>query len=410
VGAAVLRSHRFVLLTVETKAGGAVPRAAHGVEQMRNALLAIGLATLAYGTVGRGEEPDWASMPYTAHAALQAVNEAGAGAFAFDVPLKARGVIINDYADMLPSAPSATPFLGGMWQIYVQAVDAGDFGGTACWMGQNIGKLVGNDPNGNYTDAEWVAEIGRLTHDPLTGHTFQPGDLVEVRARAPGFFHNGKGNINEQHSNDSILDFDIYLLTADYGVPRPKLVTLAALKDAADAFLFDATRATGCEHYQGALVRVNGVTLVSTAGWGPGAELRITDGTRTFPVLLGIGPGFSTYPAPTGVVDVIGILDQEDSNPADGFAQGYRLWVMDYTGSGCILPAPFAIPGDANCDGAVNWRDIDFLVAGMNDNASGWQSAFPAARPCCAFENLDANGDGHVNWRDIDPFIAQMNS
>ncbi len=377
---------------------------------MRSVYFAIGLTVLALAAVGRGDEPDWESMPYTSHATLQAVDAVGDGAFAFDVPVKVRGVIINNYADMLPSAPSATAYLGGMWQIYVQAVDAGDFGGTACWMGQNIGKLVGHHPEGSYTDEEWVGEIDRLTHDPVSGHAFQPGDLVEVRARAPGFFHNGKGNINEQHSNDPSLDFDIYLLAADYGVPRPKLVTLSTLKDAADQFLFDATRATGCERYQGMLVRVNGVSLVSTVGWGPGAGLQITDGTRTFPVLLGIGSGFSVYPAPTGTVDVIGILDQEDSDAADGFAQGYRLWVMDYTGSGCIMPAPSAIAGDANCDGAVNWRDIDLFVAGMNDDVSSWQAAFPAGHPCCSFTNLDANGDGHVNWRDIDPFIAQMNS
>jgi outer membrane protein assembly factor BamB len=66
--------------------------------------------------------------------------------------------------------------------------------------------------------------------------------------------------------------------------------------------------------------------------------------------------------------------------------------------------------GDANCDGAVNWRDIDPFIAGMNDNQSAWRALFPAPGPGCPFANLDANNDGHVNWRDIDPFIARMNT
>ncbi len=65
--------------------------------------------------------------------------------------------------------------------------------------------------------------------------------------------------------------------------------------------------------------------------------------------------------------------------------------------------------GDGNCDGTINWRDIDYLVAGQNDNQSAWQALF-AGTPPCAFLNLDTNTDSHVNWRDIDPFIARMNT
>jgi hypothetical protein len=70
---------------------------------------------------------------------------------------------------------------------------------------------------------------------------------------------------------------------------------------------------------------------------------------------------------------------------------------------------PVLCAGDGNCDGAINWRDIDFLIAAQNDNASGWLALFGTA-PTCQFLNLDTNLDGHVNWRDIDPFIALMNT
>ncbi len=70
---------------------------------------------------------------------------------------------------------------------------------------------------------------------------------------------------------------------------------------------------------------------------------------------------------------------------------------------------PLACVGDANCDGAVNWRDIDFFVAAQNDNRAAWEALFDAA-PTCPFANNDTNGDGYINWRDIDPFVALMNT
>jgi hypothetical protein len=78
------------------------------------------------------------------------------------------------------------------------------------------------------------------------------------------------------------------------------------------------------------------------------------------------------------------------------------------------LCPPGPCPGDGNCDSAINWRDIDYLIAAQNDNHSAWAALFPAAGPpalpTCALLNLDTNLDGHVNWRDIDPFIGLMNT
>jgi len=64
--------------------------------------------------------------------------------------------------------------------------------------------------------------------------------------------------------------------------------------------------------------------------------------------------------------------------------------------------------GDGNCDGSVNWRDIDYLIAGLNDARANWAALFPNG-PTCLYENLDCNADGQVNWRDIDPFIVRFN-
>jgi hypothetical protein len=66
--------------------------------------------------------------------------------------------------------------------------------------------------------------------------------------------------------------------------------------------------------------------------------------------------------------------------------------------------------GDMNCDGVINWRDIDYLIAAQNDNLSAWMALFPPPGPQCAMLAGDTSLDGHVNWRDIDPFIALMNT
>jgi len=108
---------------------------------------------------------------------------------------------------------------------------------------------------------------------------------------------------------------------------------------------------------------------------------------------------------------------------ADGQATVYVRWVMGTTDTSITYPgwnlddveiwglaAPAPCAGDTNCDGQVNWRDIDFLITGMNDNSMAWRLAFQPNLPGCNFANLDTSGDGHVNWRDIDPFIALMNT
>ncbi|MCK4341950.1 MAG: hypothetical protein KAY37_09535 [Phycisphaerae bacterium] len=72
--------------------------------------------------------------------------------------------------------------------------------------------------------------------------------------------------------------------------------------------------------------------------------------------------------------------------------------------------APPVCPGDSNCDGVINWRDIDYFVAAMNDNVAAWEAMFDPGPPTCPFENNDGNGDGTVNWRDIDSLVALMNT
>ena len=57
--------------------------------------------------------------------------------------------------------------------------------------------------------------------------------------------------------------------------------------------------------------------------------------------------------------------------------------------------------GDLNCDGVVNFDDINPFVLAFSDPAG-----YHAAYPNCNILNGDCNGDGVVNFDDINPFIA----
>lgn len=341
---------------------------------------AIGLAVTV-----RAQEPDWTSMNYTTHLAFQAVDAAGAGTFQTIAPVKLKGVILNRPADLLDPADAATPYMGGQWQVYVQAVEPQDIGGTALYMGQNIGKNVGNHPAGSYTAVEWPTELARLDRDPAGGRPFRPGDLVEIRARAPGLFFRGKTNINEQHQKDPAADFDVVLLTPNYMQPLVQTITLEDLKDASDQFIFDPARATGPEHYQGTVVRIEAMQF-TTGTWGPNQPMTISDGAgRTLPVLLGLGHGFARHPQPTGPVDVVGILDQEDTVATDGMKGGYRLWILDYNGSEFVLYRYVKPDFDRNGDvDAADFAQFEACVSGP---------AMPPSDTACLSGDFDTDGD-----------------
>ncbi len=360
--------------------------------------LGVTMAVAGMAGVVSAQEPDWGAMSYTLHSAYQAVNADGYGVFPLTDPVKMRGIVLNRPQDMLKGTAGAPGFMGGQWQVYLQADEAGDWGGTALWMGQNIGNIFGN-PAGNYTNDEWIGELGRLNVDAASGHRFRPGDLVEVRARAPGLFNAGKTNVNEQHNKAPQQDFDLVLIQAGAGLPAPTIITLADVKDAANAFLFDPTRATGAERYQATLVRINGVSFTNTAAWGPGASMTIQDGTgRTLPVLLGRSMGFRTFGAPTGTFDIVGIFDQEDKVTGDGWKAGYRLWVMGYNGTRFLVPTT---PGDADCDEDVDLEDFIVFNACFNGPNR------PAAGTYC--DDVDFDSDGDVDMADYAAFSVCFN-
>ena len=80
-------------------------------------------------------------------------------------------------------------------------------------------------------------------------------------------------------------------------------------------------------------------------------------------------------------------------------ASDHRPVIADF-----ILPAaPMGVPADLNCDGVVNFDDIDPFVLALSGQA-GYEAAYPA----CRWLNGDLNGDGAVNFDDFDAFVAAL--
>ncbi len=319
------------------------------------------------------------------HANLQSVTEAGASAWSGSYPFTVTGVLLTDPDEMLDSTASFQTYtagvMGGEWQIAVQAVFDGDQGGTVCWMGQNYAiRRSPKDDAYSYTNEWWNAEVARLNYDPATGHAFRKGDLISVTANG-SLFYGGKRNINEMHKNEAGYDFAISLVASNYGLPAPEVLSLASLvrtndNDAATSEdIFDATRATGGERWQGTRVRLNGLTLLTTAGWNPtnawGNRLcLVTDGENRFFKLR--HPRYSLGAAPTNAFDAVGILNQESGSGSQG-TNGYELFVQEIVAS---QPATLTIASQPviTWPGALANYELQFTNT-LGNTSVEWQTA-----------------------------------
>ncbi|OQC65751.1 MAG: hypothetical protein BWX48_02186 [Verrucomicrobia bacterium ADurb.Bin006] len=300
------------------------------------------------------------------HAALQAVNSVGASTWNGSFPFTLRGVLLCNPDEMLDATPQFLPWanganqyrMGGEWQVAFQAVDPGDRGGTMCWMGQNYGNQPWiHESDLSYDNEAWVREVLRLSFDPSSLRQYRAGDLIEVTARQ-ALFYGGKRNINEGHDIDPAFDFNIRLVTPNYGLPAPEVITLAdvmlpggsADDPASWPAIFDPTRATGGEHYQGMRVRLNNLTLVTTNGWNPTnswamRRCTVTDNEGRFFWLR--HPRFSLGAAPAGRFDAVGIFNQESGSGSQG-TNGYELFVQQ------VIPQEPPVLGIANTV-ALSW-------------------------------------------------------
>ena len=177
---------------------------------------------------------------------------------------------------------------------------------------------------------------------PLGTH-FHKGDLVTVTANG-SLFYGGMQNINEEHSIDPAYNFSFSLVSSNYGLPAPEVISLSSvistnLSPTGHYDIFDPTRATGGEHWQGMRVRINGLTLVTTDGWNTNSDwstrfCTATDGEgRQFPL---VHPLYDLGPAPTNRFDATGIFLQESGSGTDG-TFGYELFVQEIAPSAAAI-------------------------------------------------------------------------
>jgi hypothetical protein len=112
-------------------------------------------------------------------------------------------------------------------------------------------------------------------------------------------------------------------------------------------------------------------------------------------------------------------VDLDISAVADNRPAVYLRWTMGTTDGGwrycgwniddlqltsLNCEAPFLV-GDLNCDGEVDFHDINPFVLALTDIA-----AYELMFPGCPFENRDINGDGEFNFADINPFVALLSN
>jgi hypothetical protein len=86
---------------------------------------------------------------------------------------------------------------------------------------------------------------------------------------------------------------------------------------------------------------------------------------------------------------------------ADTWDAGFTLWLDGV----CLTPQPH-LAGDVNCDGTIDFGDINPFVLLLSDEAA-WQTAYPD----CPTLNGDINDDGtYGQWSfgDINPFVALL--
>jgi hypothetical protein len=84
---------------------------------------------------------------------------------------------------------------------------------------------------------------------------------------------------------------------------------------------------------------------------------------------------------------------------ADIDVNGTPSTLDDITG-GFRMVVQVRVPGDLNCDGAVNFFDIDPFLLALFDPAQ-----YAIDFPNCTTDNADTDDSGTVNFFDIDPFL-----
>ena len=80
---------------------------------------------------------------------------------------------------------------------------------------------------------------------------------------------------------------------------------------------------------------------------------------------------------------------------------GWNIDDIEIWGNATLTP----IPGDVDCDGTVNYGDINPFVIAISG-----QATYEDTYPSCRYLNADVDGDGLVTYADINPFVILLST
>lgn len=144
--------------------------------------------------------------------------------------------------------------------------------------------------------------------------TVKRGDRVRVTGMTGHF--GGKTNINERHNPDQRFEIQVF--------SQNNQVTPLPITDLSEVAVFDPTRQSGGEYYQGRLVVLKSVSIMEGT-WEHDSVITVADSLgNQFPVQLWAASGIADHPQPVGLLDITGIFNQEDTEQP--FTEGYLLW------------------------------------------------------------------------------------
>ncbi len=182
----------------------------------------------------------------------------------------------------------------------------------------------------------------------------------------------------------------------------PKIVTMTPAPDA----VLPASNVTSFEAVFHKAVTVDGayLSLIGQRG-GPIPFTYVYNATRKA-VTITPGAPLATDTYTLTLTD--GIVETIYNIPLDGELvkpDGPNLLPTGDGLPGGNTEARFLLtsPGDLDCDGDVDFDDIEPFVLALSDAA-----AYEAAYPGCPLPNADADGDGDVDFDDINPFVALL--
>ncbi len=319
-------------------------------------------------------------------------------------------IFSNSYADA-PEGDSGDPATQTRpWDVDgngEHGIEACDLQWTLNFRGDTTGQIVGVTYDSETPAATGVVlnpntgvvcTVSISADAPLDSLSVSQTATLTVAAEITAGANTAAGEENGvmQFVHDLAIDTAGVLRVVDVVPVAPFATTRAALQSPAGT------------NGDGGMQLINGYTTAFDQGLaGPAALYEVTvqaigAGSATLTLGATAAPNFAAS-VPDGMT--VGHTELCGCGRPEMVVYPVALDVVVGPGGGCA--------GDSNCDGGVNWRDIDFFVAAQNDNVSAWQALYASVYgqpPTCSFANNDVDGSGTVNWRDIDPFVAVQNT